>query len=106
VRIVREGRLSENRPEVFNHLLLHAVGADGSVDARPASSENAEVRLFKRDAELDEAFRLGLDNTSESWKRALVHSAWDSHKTNRRVLLVAALTLFVAAATLIVTLVR
>jgi hypothetical protein len=63
--------------------------------------------------ETDDELQLGLDNTSESWKRALVASERDARRDRkaaagreRLILLVAAATLVVALATLIVALVK
>jgi hypothetical protein len=56
--------------------------------------------------DVDKELELGLENTSESWKRALVVAARDNRNTARLVLTVAVLTLAVALVTLIVTLVK
>lgn len=63
--------------------------------------------------EIDEELQLGLDNTSESWKRALVSAARDAREAGkaaarreRWILRFAAATLVVALATLLVSLPR
>jgi hypothetical protein len=58
-----------------------------------------------RDA-LDKELELGLDNTTDSWKRGLLLAAKDARNTQQRILRVATLTLVVAVVGVLVALFR
>lgn len=89
------------------------VGVDAA--SRGSERRRTPTPLQSRQVpdETDDELQLGLDNTAESWKRALVASERDARRVRqaaagreRLILLVAAATLVVAAATLIVALVK
>ncbi len=60
----------------------------------------------KQPDDVDQALQLGIDNTSESWKKALVVAVADARSRDRLILRIAVATFLVAAATLFVTVLK
>jgi hypothetical protein len=64
------------------------------------------MRPKGRKHSVDDELQVGLDNTTESWKRGLLFAAREARQTERWIARIAGLTLIVALATLLVTLVK